>query len=121
MMRAFSKMTENYRALIIDKIKEENLLWIAYTDLTGYPYMIDGDMIVIYDFAAAKQIEADLNKAGYRVTFGNVDKDAFKTEIAHMYRNGYKENPFYGWKDGTFCCRKRRVISSMKNFSKMII
>lgn len=53
----FSKMTENYRALIIDKIKEENLLWIAYTDLTGYPYMIDGDMIVIYDFAAAKQIE----------------------------------------------------------------
>lgn len=42
----FSKMTENYRALIIDKIKEENLLWIAYTDLTGYPYMIDGDMIV---------------------------------------------------------------------------
>ena len=77
MMRAFfSKMTENYRALIIDKIKEENLLWIAYTDLTGYPYMIDGDMIVIYDFAAAKQIEADLNKAGYRVTFGNVDKDA---------------------------------------------
>ena len=29
----FSKMTENYRALIIDKIKEENLLWIAYTDL----------------------------------------------------------------------------------------
>ena len=90
----FSKMTENYRALIIDKIKEENLLWIAYTDLTGYPYMIDGDMIVIYDFAAAKQIEADLNKAGYRVTFGNVDKDAFKTEIAHMYRNGYKKIRF---------------------------
>lgn len=24
----FSKMTENYRALIIDKIKEENLLWL---------------------------------------------------------------------------------------------
>lgn len=105
----FSKMTENYRALIIDKIKEENLLWIAYTDLTGYPYMIDGDMIVIYDFAAAKQIEADLNKAGYRVTFGNVDKDAFKTEIAHMYRNGYKKIRFMDGKMEPFVVEREEL------------
>ena len=71
--------------------------------------MIDGDMIFIYDFAAAKQIEADLNKAGYRVTFGNVDKDAFKTEIAHMYRNGYKKIRFMDGKMEPFVVEREEL------------
>ena len=113
-------MTENYRALIIDKIKEENLLWIAYTDLTGYPYMIDGDMIVIYDFAAAKQIEADLNKAGYRVTFGNVDKDAFKQRL-HICTETVIRKSVLWMERWNLLLQKEKNYIRMKNFSKMII
>ena len=107
----FSKMIRQYRALAIEKIKNEEHLWIAYTDLTGYPYMIDGDMIVIYDYSAAKQIENNLNKAGYRVTFGNLDSAAFKSEIAHMYRNGYKKIRFMDGKDKPFIVEREEFFS----------
>lgn len=68
--------------------------WIAYSDLTGYPYMIDHDEIVLYDFKKADEIVDRLNKAGYGVTFGEVDSRTFKMELGHMYRNGYKRVRF---------------------------
>ena len=43
----FSQMIHNYYPLILDKIKNAEHLWVVYSDNTGYPYMIDGDLFRI--------------------------------------------------------------------------
>lgn len=90
----FTGIKEAYRPIIIDKIRKAEHLWIVYSGLTGYPYTVDGDMIVIYDYANSKPITDKLNSLGYMIELSVVDADVFAMEVAHMYRNGYKNIRF---------------------------
>lgn len=90
----FSSLIYKYLPVVIEKIKTAERLWIVYTDTTGYPYMIDGDMLVLFDYANHAEIENKLNAAGYKVALESVNPEDFKNEIAHMYRNGYKKIRF---------------------------
>lgn len=87
----FLKIEELFKPIVAKKVREAEHLWIAYSGLTGYPYYVDGAMMVLYDYSACKEIEERLGQAGYQVTFGVVDKEIFKVEVGHMYRNGYKK------------------------------
>ena len=53
----FSQMIHNYYPLILDKIKNAEHLWVVYSDNTGYPYMIDGDLFVLYYYANHAELE----------------------------------------------------------------
>lgn len=86
----FSKMMYNIKSIIVDKVKNANNLWLVYCDATGYPYEVDKDMLVIYDYPSQKEIAQRLENTGFKVTIVDMDNNQFKNEIAHMYRNGYK-------------------------------
>ncbi len=90
-VRFFVTAARMWRPHVIDKIKKAEHLWMAYSDLTGYPYFVEGKLVILYDYTKVRQIEGRLNKAGYNVAFGVLDPEIFKAEIQHMYRNGYKK------------------------------
>ncbi len=90
----FSTVMRQYRPIILDKLRNIERVWIAYSALTGYPYILDGDLVAIYDYSQHVRVEQTLNNAGYRVAFGSEDSAAFRDEVAHMYRNGYKNIRF---------------------------
>lgn len=98
----FTDLSEKYRAIVIDKIKKAEHLWVIYCETTGYPYIVDGDMLVLYDYAHHISVEERLNRAGYKVTIGIETPESFKNEIAHMYRNGYKNIRFIDGKSDVF-------------------
>lgn len=85
----FSGIKEAYRPLILEKIRSAQHLWIIYSDVTGYPYTVDGDMLVIYDYAHSKEIINKLNEQGYMVVLSLINAQGLAAETAHMYRNGY--------------------------------
>lgn len=108
----FQEMINRYRPLAIDKIKKADRLWVGYCELTGYPYMIDGEnMIVLYDYSDSSKIEKQLGFAGYQVSFGRVDKEGFFSEIGHMYRNGYKKILFLDGKSEAFEVEREEIYS----------
>ena len=90
----FTNVMQYYRPYVAAKIVQADRLWIAYSDHTGYPYAIDSDIFVAYDYAAVEMLQDRLDVAGYKVSFGQIDGEVLKTEIAHMYRNGYKNIRF---------------------------
>lgn len=90
-VRFFATASRIWRPHVIDKIKKAEHLWMAYSDLTGYPYYVEGKLVVLYDYTKSKQLEGRLNKAGYNIALGVLDPEIFKAEVQHMYRNGYKK------------------------------
>lgn len=90
-VRFFVTASRTLRPHVIEKIKKAEHLWLAYSDLTGYPYYVEGKMVVLYDYSKIKQLESRLNKAGYNISLGVLDPEIFKAEVQHMYRNGYKQ------------------------------
>ncbi len=90
----FGAMIEKYRPIVIEKIKNSEHLWIVYCESTGYPYMIDSDMMILFDYSQHTQIEKKLAAQGFKVHFAGIDAEALKNEVAHMYRNGYKNIRF---------------------------
>lgn len=85
----FAAALREVRACVIDRLKSEDELWVVYSSLTGYPYYVDGCLVVLYNYENRKGIEDVLMKAGYEVETGSVTSQTFKYEIGHMYRNGY--------------------------------
>lgn len=94
----FKKMQELYRPVIIDKLKQASKLWVVYCDQTGYPYMIDDDIIILYDFAHKDNIVKPLEEAGYEISTLDIDGSGLMNEIGHMYRNGCKSIRFMNGK-----------------------
>lgn len=90
----FNKILRSFRPIVVEKIKTADKLWIVYCESTGYPYELDQDMIVLFDYANHKLVTEKLEKAGFKVATTDVDQTQFKNEVAHMYRNGYKAMRF---------------------------
>lgn len=111
----FNEMINRYYPIAVQKIKNAERLWIAYSDLTGYPYMLDRDLIILYNYSENQDIQQKLNMAGYKVVFGGLDQDTFKMEVGHMYRNGYKRIRFMDGKSEPFVV-DREDIYSYENF-----
>lgn len=98
----FMDLTRKYEAIVIDKIKKTERLWVIYSETTGYPYMVDKDLLVLYDYTNHASVEERLEKAGYKVSIGIETPEDFKNEIAHMYRNGYENIRFIDGKTDAF-------------------
>ena len=77
-----------YRKIVVDKLLNADHLWTIYCDSTGYPYMVDDDIVVLYDYTNHARVEEQLGKYGYDISYGIEDKDSMQYEIAHLYRNG---------------------------------
>lgn len=90
----FSDMKKAFRPIVLNKIRNAERLWIVYTDVTGYPYSVDKDMLVIYEYSQAKEITDRLNAQGYMISLSLVTPEQFVNEISHMYRNGYQNVRF---------------------------
>ncbi len=86
----FASAIREVRAYVVDRLKNEDELWVVYSGLTGYPYYVDGCLVVLFNYEKHGAIEEILNKAGYKVETGSVTRQTFKYEIGHMYRNGYQ-------------------------------
>ncbi len=85
----FAEAIRVLRAYVIDRLKDQDELWVVYNGLTGYPYYVDGALVVFYNYENRKGVEDILRKAGHMVETGVVTPQTFKYEIGHMYRNGY--------------------------------
>jgi hypothetical protein len=90
----FQSMQQLYHPIVMEKIKTAEQLWVVYCETTAYPYMIDGDMLVLFSYINHDEIEKKLNSAGFKVSFRSVDPLEFKNEVGHMYRNGYNNIRF---------------------------
>jgi hypothetical protein len=113
----FSEMLTRYRPLVLEKIKKAEHLWVVYSDNTGYPYMIDGDLFVLFDYANHAELEKKLNFAGYKIALESVDAADFKNEIAHMYRNGYDKIRFTDGKGEPFIVDKEELYAYEEFFN----
>lgn len=105
----FSTLLDKYYPIVMEKIKSAEHLWVVYSDTTGYPYMIDGDMFVLFDYANHAEIEKKLNAAGYQVALESVNPEGFRNEVAHMYRNGYEKIRFIDGKCEPFVVGKEEL------------
>lgn len=113
----YSDLIIKFRPPVLEKIKNAERLWVLYSDLTGYPYRIDGDMILLFDYTGHAEFENRLNKAGYQVSFRSIDPVEFKNEVGHMYRNGYQKMRFMDGKDISFEVEREELFSSAAFFS----
>lgn len=113
----FSAMIEKYRPIVIEKLKKAEHLWVLYSDTTGYPYMVDGDMFIFYDYAHHADMEQKLNAAGYKVALQPIAPELLQNELAHMYRNGYDRIRFTDGTGEPFVVEKEEVYP-FENFFK---
>ena len=114
----FQDMIGRYRPLAIEKIKRADRLWVAYSELTGYPYIVDGqNMIVMYDYTDSSKVESQLGYAGYKVSLGHVDREGFFSEVGHMYRNGYKKIFFIDGKSKAFEVEREELFGYDEYFT----
>lgn len=58
----FSWLNDLYRKIVIEKLMNAEHLWTIYCDNTGYPYVVDNDIIVLYDYANHLKVEERLKK-----------------------------------------------------------
>lgn len=105
----FGDMQEAFRPIIIDKIRNESHLWVIYSDVNGYPYDVDGDMLVVYDYNKSKEITDRLNAQGYLAVLSLATPEQFANEVAHMYRNGYKNVRFVGGNETPFIVSREEL------------
>lgn len=49
-----------YRKIVVDKLLNADHLWTIYCDSTGYPYMVDDDIVVLYDYTNHARVEEQL-------------------------------------------------------------
>ena len=45
----FNEIGNVYRKIVVDKLLNADHLWTIYCDSTGYPYMVDDDIVVLFD------------------------------------------------------------------------
>jgi len=117
----FAQVIDNFRPIVLDKIKKADRLWIIYCDSTGYPYELDTDMLVLFDYMNHKDIIQKLETAGFKVTLMDVDNEKFKNEVSHMYRNGYKSIRFIDGKCAPFVVAREELYSHQEFFKEEYI
>ncbi|SEW01614.1 SseB family protein [[Clostridium] fimetarium] len=117
----FAQVIDKFRPVVIDKIKKADRLWVVYCDSTGYPYELDKDMLVLFDYVNHKEIIEKLEKAGFKITIIDVDSQKFKNEVSHMYRNGYKSIRFIDGKCEPFVVAREELYSYLEFFDKNYI
>ena len=86
----FNRIENIYAKVMADKLRNEEHLWVVYCNTTAYPYMIDDDIMVLYNNKNASLLEKKLKLSGYEVSVGVENKEQFGLELCHMYRNGDK-------------------------------
>ena len=72
----FNEIGNVYRKIVVDKLLNADHLWTIYCDSTGYPYMVDDDIVVLYDYTNHARVEEQLGKYGYDISYGIEDKDS---------------------------------------------
>lgn len=107
----FSDIKDAFRGIVLDKIRNADRLWIIYSDVTGYPYTVDGDMLVVYDYSQYSQVTDRLNEMGYLAFLSLADTQTFANEVSHMYRNGYKNIRFVGGSSLPFVAAREELYS----------
>lgn len=107
----FSQLIDRYRAIVLDKIRNANRLWILYCDTTGYPYELDKDIVVLFDYTKHKDVVQKLENAGFKITILDVNSEQFKNEVGHMYRNGYQSIRFIDGKSVPFVVKREELYS----------
>ena len=117
----FSQVIDKFRPIVLDRIKKADRLWIVYCDSTGYPYELDNDMIVLFDYMNHKDIIQNLQSSGFKITLIDVDRDKFKNEVSHMYRNGYKSIRFIDGKCEPFIVAREELYSHQEFFAENYI
>ena len=45
----FNRIENIYAKVMADKLRNEEHLWVVYCNTTAYPYMIDDDIMVLYN------------------------------------------------------------------------
>lgn len=107
----FSDIVSAYELIVADKIKNAEHLWFVYSEVTGYPYVVDSDLLVLYNFNEHTQIEKRLISKGYKVVCGIETPESFREEIAHMYRNGYENLRFIDGKNDAYVLPREAFYS----------
>lgn len=105
----FAQMIERYRPIVLEKIRKEKRVWVVYCETTGYPYDIDKDIFVVFDYINHKSIIETLEKSGFTVSLLEEDNLIFKNEIGHMYRNGFKSIRFIDGKCDPFIVSREEL------------
>lgn len=105
----FAQIIDRYRPIVLEKIKKADRLWIIYCDSTGYPYELDKDMLVLFDYSNHKDIVQQLENTGFKITIADVDSQGLKNEVGHMYRNGYKSIRFIDGKCEPFVVAREEL------------
>lgn len=112
----FSKLSEIYRKIVIEKLVNAEHLWTIYCDSTAYPYVLDGDIVVLYDFTNHDKVGEQLAKYGFNVSFGIEDRESIFYEIGHMYRNGLKNIRFTDGRDNMLIVPREEIATYDKFF-----
>lgn len=112
----FMGIKEAFRPIVLDKIRKAEHLWVFYSALTSYPYTVDGDLVVAYDYTNCKKMTDKLNGLGYMIELSVAEPEQFAMEIAHMYRNGYNNIRFVS--DDAVFIASREEIYPYDNFVK---
>lgn len=105
----FNEIGNVYRKIVVDKLLNADHLWTIYCDSTGYPYMVDDDIVVLYDYTNHARVEEQLGKYGYDISYGIEDKDSMQNEIAHLYRNGCRNIRFTDGKDNELIVSREEI------------
>ena len=105
----FNEIGNVYRKIVVDKLLNADHLWTIYCDSTGYPYMVDDDIVVLYDYTNHARVEEQLGKYGYDISYGIEDKDSMQYEIAHLYRNGCRNIRFTDGKDNELIVSREEI------------
>ena len=60
----FNRIENIYAKVMADKLRNEEHLWVVYCNTTAYPYMIDDDIMVLYNNKNASLLEKKLKLSG---------------------------------------------------------
>lgn len=107
----FSWLNDIYRKIVIEKLMNAEHLWTIYCDNTGYPYVVDNDIVVLYDYANHLKVEERLKKYGFSISFGVEDGQGIMSEVGHMYRNGIKNIRFIDGRDNMLTISREEIAT----------
>ena len=74
----FNRIENIYAKVMADKLRNEEHLWVVYCNTTAYPYMIDDDIMVLYNNKNASLLEKKLKLSGYEVSVGVENKEQYE-------------------------------------------
>ena len=107
----FSWLNDIYRKIVIEKLMNAEHLWTIYCDNTGYPYVVDNEIVVLYDYTNHLKVEERLKKYGFSISYGIEDGQGIMSEVGHMYRNGIKNIRFIDGRDNMLTISREEIAT----------